>query len=790
MAIVTKTIGTVGRDYATITLWEADLDNGAVYSAADDAVGECYNDSDFDESVTINGGGSIGLNSVKLSVAAGERHDGTAGTGVRMLRTGNLAFVVSTPSGFNENYIVEWLEVDMNGNEGPAFTMNGQSFQHVASLQNLIAHGQSGGNSYKGIVQSDTRDTRVQNSIFYDNVRNTSITLIGLNLDADRPSGGVYNNTVYGMENSGSGDAVGIDAVTNSANHTSRNNISLGHVAGGTTFDFTYGGTNSDSDYNMSSDTTADDAGGSNHVQSVVAADQFVSTLSGSEDLHLKAGADAIGVGVDLVTTPSGVEVDINGRDRNAQNDTWDIGAHQIPTASGISVNLGLSTETDSALAIGAVNPREYAIGLPVHTNTALAISAELGTPLTIGYVSSATYLNINYEHTNSIQLFYGPNDTWWGPINNASNDIILAEWDVAATPASPGLEGGWTDAANSAGGGILIDSRGAGRPILRFDKLTNKLHVLKGHSSTEYYSQYSYNSGSNDWTEEFLDEVPISVTAETEAISFGIDSNSIPFVVFLGGSSGAYTINTRYRDTDDTWKDGGDVEATASTITNGDARISAVFNWDNAGVSSIGVCYTWVTGGVGYHKFAYRADSDTKTDDWTVTTIQSGISVDAHISAVAATLGSDTTSTIVVVVKQTSGDYLTHRRNAAGTWDHTSTSDFASATRVKLTFDKENGEVYAWFSDGVSINYCLADATTAIVWAPEEVFLRDDGVIAFDPNIAVPESTVDSTSNLMILAVSGVDTWWNTKELVSAAYPVSLLLLNRSIANYGGMRQ
>jgi len=56
----------------------------------------------------------------------------------------------------------------------------------------------------------------------------------------------------------------------------------------------------------MSSDATASDGGGTGHVENVTTADQFVSTVSGSEDLHLKAGADAIGAATDLVATPAG----------------------------------------------------------------------------------------------------------------------------------------------------------------------------------------------------------------------------------------------------------------------------------------------------------------------------------------------------------------------------------------------------------------------------------------------------------------------------------------------------
>src|SRR5690606_4826408 len=73
----------VALSYRIVTAWEAELDNVAVDAGGDDAVGECYDDSAFSGAVAIDGGGTVGLNSVTLTAADGEKHDGTAGTGVR-----------------------------------------------------------------------------------------------------------------------------------------------------------------------------------------------------------------------------------------------------------------------------------------------------------------------------------------------------------------------------------------------------------------------------------------------------------------------------------------------------------------------------------------------------------------------------------------------------------------------------------------------------------------------------------------------------------------------------------
>ena len=136
MATVTKTIGSGGgRDHATIVLWDAGLDDASDYDAGDDAVGVCYDDTDFDMNgdFTLDGGdlddGSGDLATVRLTVAEGHRHDGTAGTGVRVY-TSTTAYwrwlpvathaIASADGPFP--FIIEWIDFD-GSNEGSGKNM-------------------------------------------------------------------------------------------------------------------------------------------------------------------------------------------------------------------------------------------------------------------------------------------------------------------------------------------------------------------------------------------------------------------------------------------------------------------------------------------------------------------------------------------------------------------------------------------------------------------------------------------------------------------------------------------
>ena len=106
----------------------------------------------------------------------------------------------------------------------------------------------------------------------------------------------------------------------------------------------------------MSSDSSAP---GTDAVTGESAADLFVSTTSGSEDLHLKSGAAAIGDGVDLGTSYTidihgGITVggsaygtalnyDIDNYDREDADD-WDVGADQRVAAAASALPVAMNT--------------------------------------------------------------------------------------------------------------------------------------------------------------------------------------------------------------------------------------------------------------------------------------------------------------------------------------------------------------------------------------------------------------------------------------------------------------
>lgn len=341
------TIGTTARDFATYTLFEAALSaytNKAV-------VGTAYNDSVFDEAVTWQ---DTAPASLLVTVAETDRHDGTAGTGVRNVRTGtNTVYGV-----YITNFTFEWSEVDCNGNQCPYIFRHQGAAGQITTIRNMIMHGISGAaTSLAVITNSGDRDMTVINNIFYDCTQTGGSGLPAYMIQAHQTGPSlVANNTIYKLENdSGSGVCYGISAA-NDADLVLKNNIAVdtGGTTTGAKKDFNFPGSTQDSDYNMSGDSTADDDGSTHSITSVTTVTQFVSVTVGMEDLHLLNTSDALKVGVSLGTTNE-VNIDINGNDRTVYSG-WDIGADQTaysppsPPSGGDAYSLAIKKRNKNPL--------------------------------------------------------------------------------------------------------------------------------------------------------------------------------------------------------------------------------------------------------------------------------------------------------------------------------------------------------------------------------------------------------------------------------------------------------
>ena len=358
MATVTKTIGTSSRDYSTISAWEADLSDASIYSDGDDAVGEMYADSTFTGAqTTIDGGTSIGgssgqdLNSVKLTVAAGNRHDGTAESGVLLKPTAGATHNVGIIKVERDDFTIEWLDISLDSLDS---TTTNKAIQLGGGgnciVRNNLIHDKGGnpGSSGPTMIQGTTTGSSgdnvyILNNIIYNVVESSNDHTHGIVFWSWQQSLYIYNNTLYKLTAQGGNKAVlairfGQDS--SSVNYIKNNIVSTLTASDDVAAYQKVTSSSTSHTANNLSDTTTDAAWnaedmGQNLNDSTaltgksLADISFVSTTGGSEDLHIDEDSDCVDAGTDLGTT-SGVEIDINGRNRDSNGDTWDIGAHEL----------------------------------------------------------------------------------------------------------------------------------------------------------------------------------------------------------------------------------------------------------------------------------------------------------------------------------------------------------------------------------------------------------------------------------------------------------------------------
>ena len=223
----------------------------------------------------------------------------------------------------------------------------------------IYCNNQSGDNIY------------VLNNILYDFIRNYSY---GIFLNTGYPTFWVYNNTVYncyiGIHNEG------LDGPSYVKNNIATSSSSAD-------FNGTY---DSDSHYNISSDDTA--PGTNSKINQTLSDIAFVSTTSGSEDLHIQSASTAKDAGTDLSSdTNLSIWRDIDGDERGA---SWDIGADEY-VSSGQTASL-----SDTFNLSETLTPR-------ASYKASLSDSLNLSeTPQAIGQYKRALSDNLNFTESLS----------------------------------------------------------------------------------------------------------------------------------------------------------------------------------------------------------------------------------------------------------------------------------------------------------------------------------------------------------------------------------------------------
>ena len=172
------------RFYSTVNTWNVGLDDSGLYTLDDIAQGELYKDSDFtiNSSQSNNGGQDTGISDARITVPLSQRHDGTAGSGVRfkLASSANCAYFnlnYSTGTASNDiRRLFEWIEYDgqsygQAGCRRTVYMSAGGSYAYYGEVNHCILHNFElgiGSNNMNYGMQVHAKYSCAHNNIIYD----------------------------------------------------------------------------------------------------------------------------------------------------------------------------------------------------------------------------------------------------------------------------------------------------------------------------------------------------------------------------------------------------------------------------------------------------------------------------------------------------------------------------------------------------------------------------------------------------------------------------------------------
>jgi len=475
---------TIKRVYNTLQAWEDDR-GGDLVAEDRSEVGVAYNDGAFGTGALIDGSTTDTTHYMTITVAAGQRHTGVAGTGAVVNAGGGVGadvFEIRDPY-----TTIEWLEItNFKDGLGEGVHVQDTPSGANATLKNLLIYDYDA--AVAGIVAE--LQTTIRNTIVYAGDRGIDVRTSGTAI--------LQNVTVYGMTEDG------LHVEAGATRHLDmRNTISVGNggqdieVEATATIDF-FGS-------NMFSSTSGFDPTayqGRNQAPPTNLDDLFNVITASSEDLHLESdGHAALDSGLDLVAWFTD-DIDAGPRPLGT---AWDMGADEagtpalatnyrsIGTNAAILYQTGTASITSGTSVVsfsGASLPTNVGIGdkLTIQGSVFHALSRDSSTQMTVQETASSTLADPNY----TILRAYNTLQTWEdgrdGDLVAENRNEVGVAYNDGAFSGSLTIQDSTTDATHyltltvapgqrhngTAGTGVVWDAGGAGTiPMVNRDPHT-----------------------------------------------------------------------------------------------------------------------------------------------------------------------------------------------------------------------------------------------------------------------------------------------------------------------------
>jgi hypothetical protein len=297
---VISTIRSSGGDYTTLSAWEAG-EQGNLVTADEIRTAECYDDwpSGLADNVSIVGSTVDSTRYMRITVAAGHRHNGTPQTGFFLKKSTGFSGLIYNDQSYTR---MSWLDAENTHTTTNLVYRIGNVT--APKMENCL--GKSAGSG--GVVFADIANTaKLICCLAYGSATGFAVT------------SGVTTTTLLNCVAAGctTGFLRSIGTTKNCVAYNNTTNWGAGTPEAAST--------------NNATSSGSDDAPGGSSVISVASGD-FVNAAA--NDFHLSSGSVLIGAGANLT---SDFTIDIDG-DTWPSSGAWDIGFDRYVSAGGGAV--------------------------------------------------------------------------------------------------------------------------------------------------------------------------------------------------------------------------------------------------------------------------------------------------------------------------------------------------------------------------------------------------------------------------------------------------------------------
>lgn len=313
-----STVNKTGENYNTLTLWEDAKDGvlGEVETA------ELYvEDGALDDRVVIDGSTTASDKYMKITVPASDRHAGVWSDSKSRIVPTSDGTVITVDDHYT---VIEYLQIYPKGTSAESNGIgHSNSSDHNTYRYNLI---DGHGSAYTCGISRVSSGELIYRNIIWHCARDWAGGILMFSGDANTY---IVNNTIVGY---GADYSYGIRDRSGTGSES--------RVINNAVFDCPYNFGSDTESWGAGSGYNATDsaaAPGSNNQVEKTSSSQFTSLTGGSENFHLKVGADCIDHGTDA---GSPYDVDIDG---DAEGATWDISADEYAAAAPPAASKGAS---------------------------------------------------------------------------------------------------------------------------------------------------------------------------------------------------------------------------------------------------------------------------------------------------------------------------------------------------------------------------------------------------------------------------------------------------------------